>query len=146
MTVYGNWYNQNVLSGLSHLNWNVSVADNTADLYDFGLYGPCAPAQTGCPLAVHIGATAGTTFAPSGGLKGGTVATIPVVPLLLPGNYYIAGTCNATCTATLVSGPVQMQLVSANSVTASAGGALPATITIPGQSITSASLPQSGIH
>jgi hypothetical protein len=146
VTIYGNWYNQSLLSGMTHLNWNISNPDNTADLYDIGLYGPCAAGQAACPLAVHLGATAGTTFANSAGLKGGAVAIVPTPVTLPPGNYYIAGTCNATCTATLISGPVQMQIVQGNSATASAGGVLPAVAAIPAAGLQSVSLPQTGLH
>jgi hypothetical protein len=145
VTLYGNFYVQNLLGGLTHMNWNIAFADNSGNLYDLGLYGPCVPAQTGCPLAVHLGATAGTSFASGTGLQGTTL--IPTVAIILPGNYYIAATtnCASTC-ATLATGPAQMQIVSGNSATASSGGVLPATITIPAQSITTASLPQTGIH
>ncbi len=152
VTIFGSFYNQNLVTATApHFNWNVAFADNTANVYDLGLYGPCLPGQTSCPLIIHLGATgggaAGTAFAPSTGLKGGAVTTYPNPFTLLPGNYYLAATtnCSSTC-ATLVTGPVQMELVAANSVTASSGGVLPAAITIPAASITSASVPQTGIH
>jgi hypothetical protein len=146
VVIFGNYYSQNLTTSMTHFNWNVAVADNSTDDYDLGLYGPCAPGTASCPLLVHLGATAGTSFAPSTGLKGSAVNITPTPITIPPGNYYLAGTCNAGCTATLVTGPTQMELVAANSATASSGGALPAAIAIPAASITSASVPQLGIH
>lgn len=50
----------------SKVSYNVATADNTADLYDIGFYSVSGTTGT---LVGHIGATAGTTFAPATGSR-----------------------------------------------------------------------------
>lgn len=71
------------LVGAQHLYYHVATADNTANLYDVGLYNASGT------LICDLGATAGTSFAPSIGDKsiaigGGSGCTTT------PGRYYIA--------------------------------------------------------
>lgn len=50
----------------SHLTYQVLVLDNSANLYDLGIYSISGSSGT---LLSHIGATAGTTFSPTTGIK-----------------------------------------------------------------------------
>jgi hypothetical protein len=77
----------------SNLNYAVTTADNTADLYDLGIY------NNSGTLMVHTGAIAGTTLFPNT-TQPKTVAWATGGVLLVPGRYYFAITCN-TCGAQL---------------------------------------------
>src|SRR5579872_1090689 len=47
----------------TQITYTPSTADNTANLYDIGIYCETAPGCTSGTLMAHIGGTAGTTFA-----------------------------------------------------------------------------------
>ncbi len=80
-----------------HVSYQPYTLDNTANDYDIGIYSISGSTAT---LVTHIGATAGTTFAPSTGgpiylaWTGGSV-------LLTPGTYLFAETtnCASSCAA-----------------------------------------------
>jgi hypothetical protein len=102
------------------------TADNTGNLYDIGIYN-----STGT-LLTHLGATAGTTFAPAANAwkrltwTGGPV-TIPA------GKIYVAITTNAATPAS-VGGWSAVAVYSSNSSFTSTGGALASSITPPSDS------------
>jgi hypothetical protein len=104
---------------------SVAVADNTADLYDIGIYSP-----TGT-LLTHTGALAGTTFAPSTGAK--TYNLLSTANLQGGTRYVLSYTGNAavvalsTCGASLLAFPNVQP--AANSATV--GGVLNNSITLP---------------
>jgi hypothetical protein len=109
----------------------ITTADNTTNLYDIGYY------DNSGTLVCHLGATAGTIFAPSTGVKGSLSWTSSCT--LIGGNrYYLAMTDNvATATVgglanTLV--PVCAANPSANSATS--GGVLNSSVTPPADSVT----------
>jgi len=79
----------------SKVVYDVTTADNSANLYDLGV-----ARKSDGKLMVHLGATAGTTFAPSTGFK--TLSWL-TSNLLLPGQYYFVYTTNAG-TAVLAAG------------------------------------------
>ena len=99
------------------------TADNTGNLYDIGIYNSAGT------LLTHLGATAGTTFAPAANAwkrltwTGGPV-TIPA------GKIYVAVTTNAATPAS-VGGWSSVAVYSSNSSFSSSGGALASSITPP---------------
>ena len=102
--------------------WFVSTADNTANLYDYGIY------DNAGNLKGHLGATAGTTFSPNNGFQcHATSAGFTLVP----GRYYIAETSNCAATCAQLGGPGAYASFNTNTtvVTTSTGGTLPATMT-----------------
>lgn len=102
--------------------WFVSTADNTANLYDYGIY------DNAGNLKGHLGATAGTTFSPSNGF---TCHATSAGFTLVPGRYYIAETSNCAATCAQLGGPGAYASFNTNTtvVTTSTGGTLPATMT-----------------
>lgn len=122
---------------ISTIDFNISTPDNNgADLYDIGIYGPCNGGNTSCPLVTHVGATVGTTFSPSAGVKTLALTGAPVT--ITSGRYYIAWTCSAGCTAVL-AGQTNAQYgyiaYATSSSSTSSGGVLPSTIIIPSDSM-----------
>lgn len=110
---------------VGHLTFNVITPDNSANLYDFGLYNAAGT------LVANIGAASYTT----GGIK--TAALAQGTVRLNAGLYYIALTGNASVLTVsgIQSGSQLWQFgVSAN-IAASVGGALPASITPPALAI-----------
>jgi hypothetical protein len=115
--------------------YDVLTADNTANTYDIGLYN-----STG-NLVAHLGSTAGTAFAASTGWKTVSWATPATVR---QGKYYLAITtsCTASCAALIGSSSgVGFTFAGAVQESVTAGGTLPATITIPGDSYTATTIP-----
>jgi len=110
------------------VTYSVGVADNSANTYDLGVYD-----STGT-LRVHVGSTAGTTFAPSTGAK--TLNWVASATLQ-PGKYYIAFTssCSASCTASLSSpsanGFVFYKAEASTPISITTGGSLPGSFTPP---------------
>jgi hypothetical protein len=108
----------------TQITYDVTTADNTANDYDIGLF------DNSGNLVADIGPTPGTTFAPSK-----TFRTLPWTEgstSLAAGRYYLAFTtsCSSKCAqvaaaATYVSFAVNV------SAGASAGGALPSSVTLP---------------
>ncbi len=114
-----------------------TTADNTSNTYDFGLYSGTSGGT--CTLVTHLGATAGTTLAPAASAwhtvnwTGGSV-TLP------PGRYYLALTSSAT-TAQFTTGTDSAELTflgSVGNVSIATGGSLPASVTCPADSYTTA--------
>jgi len=88
---------------LSNLSYYVQTADNSANVYDIGAYGPgCFNATASVPLAYHIGPTAGTVVAPSTGVKSIAISGGPIS--LLPGWYCYAYTSSASSPALVFGG------------------------------------------
>lgn len=108
------------------LRYRVLTADNTANLYDFGIYSVSGSTAT---LVTDIGPTAGTTFAAGAGFKS---INFPAPKTLSPGVYLVAMTtnCAASC-ASLAGSPIGMfSLYNSNATSGpSTGGQLPSTIT-----------------
>jgi len=120
-----------------------TTADNTANLYDIGIYSGTSGGT--CTQMAHTGPTAGTTFSPTASTwktlswTGGAVT-------LQPGRYYMAYTtsCTSSC-ATMGGDSAGMTFAgssgNANSnVSVTSGGTLPATVTCPTDSYTTSSM------
>src|ERR1700674_2109854 len=132
----------------SQVSYNVSIADNTSNTYDLGIYSGTSGGT--CTQQAHTGPTAGTTFAASTGWKttswtGGSVT-------LQPGRYYLAYTtsCTTSC-ATLIGDTGGFTFAGssggANSnVSVTAGGTLPATATCPSDGYATTSAPNWAIN
>ncbi len=111
----------------SHVQVTPYTADNTTNKYDIGIYSISGSTAT---LAAHIGATAGTTFAPSTS-QSNLAWTSPV--LLMPGTYLWVETtnCASSCAALRAAsvgastGTIYLSLGSGSTT----GGALPGSIT-----------------
>jgi hypothetical protein len=132
----------------SQVSYNVSTADNTSNTYDLGIYSGTAGGT--CTQQVHIGPTAGTTFAASTGWK--TTSWVGGSVTLQPGRYYLAYTtsCTTSC-ATLVGDTGGFTFAGssggANSnVSVTTGGTLPATATCPSDSYATTSAPNWAIN
>ncbi len=115
--------------------YDVQTADNTANTYDIGLYN-----STG-NLVAHVGSTAGTAFAASTGWK---MVSWAAPATVRQGKYYLAITtsCTATCAALIGSSSgVGFTFAGAVQESVTAGGGLPATITVPGDAYTATTIP-----
>ncbi|HEY3838134.1 MAG TPA: hypothetical protein VGL72_16255, partial [Bryobacteraceae bacterium] len=115
----------------STITYNVGVADNTANLYDIGLY----KYSTG-QLLCDLGPVAGTTFAPATGIR--SASCLQGTLTLAPGKYYFAMTGNAN-TAQLV-GTSQYTFASSNNGITT-GGQLLSTVTPPADSWSYSTVP-----
>ncbi len=125
----------------SNVAYVVGTADNTANNYALGLYSG-ASAGSGSLIATTA-STAGTSFAPSTGIKHvGWNASSVTVPA---GRVYIALTsnCASACAALLGSSGSGVTWAANLQVSVTTGGAaLPATVTLPADSFSSgASIP-----
>lgn len=120
---------------LSKFFYAVQTADNTANSYDIGWYGPgCLSGATNVPLFWHSGTTAGTSFAPSAAVR--EIAPTSAPSVTTPGWYCMAYTSNAATPAAVLGGDsstnywLPFNWAGAGSI--SGGGAtLPSTITAP---------------
>jgi hypothetical protein len=123
----------------TQITYDIANADNTANNYDVGIYGNDGT------LVVDIGALPGTTFAPSTGVR--TLAWVQGSTVLNPGRYYVGFTtnCSTPCAKVAAAGNNMSFAVSA-SAGASAGGALPSSITPPGDSWNAGVQPTVVIH
>jgi len=103
--------------------YSVTV-DNTANLYDIGI--ACAmPSCTAGTILLDTGATAGTTFSPSAGVR--TLNWSQGTKTLQPGKYYVVFTTNcASACATIAAGGSSGDITFQNAATAgtTSGGAL----------------------
>lgn len=110
----------------SQLTYEVIIADNTANDYDFGLY------SNSGSLLLDTGATPGTTFSSTD-----TFHTLPWrqgTVTLAPGRYYLATTTNCSnnaCAAFAGSSANFLSFAVGLSAGSTTGGALPTTITPP---------------
>lgn len=108
----------------TQVTYDVTTADKTANDYDIGIY------TNAGSLVVDIGPTAGSTFSPSAGFK--TLAWTQGPTSLAPGQYYLAFTTNcASACAKVASGGDNISFAINTAAGASAGGALPSSITPP---------------
>jgi hypothetical protein len=109
------------------ITYDVTIADNTANKYDIGILNSAGK------LLLNVGATAGTTFAPSKAFQ--TLAWAQGSANLAAGRYYLAFTtnCSSTC-AKVASATTDISFAINASAGASQGGALPSTITPPADS------------
>jgi hypothetical protein len=124
----------------TQITYDVSTADNTANTYDLGIV------NSSGTVVAHIGATAGTTFAPSAGWKTLSWAASATLP---PGKYYLAVTssCTSSC-AVLEGGSSGVGFTFAGNIpeNVTTGGTLPATITTPSDAYTATTIPVWSVH
>lgn len=130
----------------SNLQYDVATADNTANSYDIGIFGGsgsngCTNAQT-APRVAHTGTVAGTTLAPSTGVK--TIALTGAPITIAPGFYCFAITSSGASPAFVIAGQsssvFSVQFGSGTSQ-AVGGATLPANITAPAISVQSGPMP-----
>lgn len=79
----------------STITYNVSTADNTADVYDICVY------DNSGKLVAHTGALPGTTLFPATGARSQAWTATGTIPA---GRYYIGFACSAGCTAVVGGG------------------------------------------
>jgi len=127
------------VSTVAKFTYGVQTADNSANLYDLGLY------NTSGTLVWHTGATAGSTIASAAGpLKIGTLLATANVPA---GEYYFAETGNA---ATFILDGVSNTAAEACGITpagstgVTSGGVLNSSVTIPTPSLSTCTTPNFG--
>lgn len=142
------WFNlSETLLAATQLEYQVATADNTANHYDVGVYNASGT------LICDIGATVGTTFAPSTGNK--ILPFLTTCPNMTEGaRYYIAATtdCSASCAAiysyqpgaTGVFSPVSGGVPTSGNVTT--GGALNPSVGIPADNWTPYAAPNLALH
>lgn len=140
-------YVLNSVSSLSDVWYTLTTSDNSANVYDIGLYGPnCLNGATSVPLVVHTGAQAGTVLTPGTGNVHKALTGAPVTTTgLVPGWYCIAMTSSAAAPAAVWGGDTVTIHVAqfANGTSpgggtgTTSGGALNATITAPAAGLTS---------
>lgn len=144
-TALTSWYIPWNISTASNFVYSVgSVADNTANNYDLGIYGPgCLGGATNVPLIFHTGALPGTTLFPSIGVKNLALSGAPVAINIVPGWYCFAVTSdgNAVAPAARVGGDTgghmeqfANQAAPAGGTGTTVGGVLNPTITAPATS------------
>ncbi len=109
------------------ISFRIFTADNTANLYDVGIYSLSGNTAT---LVMHTGALAGTTFAPSTGVKSFAITGGPIT--INPGTYVIAMTTNcATSCAVLGGNNISIAYTRTSPGTgSSSSGVLPGSFTV----------------
>jgi hypothetical protein len=108
----------------TQVTYQVTTADSTANDYDIGIF------DNSGNLLLDIGATPGSTFAPSAAFK--TLAWTQGSTSLPPGRYYLGLTTNCASKCAVVGASATFVSFTINaSAGASQGGALPATVTPP---------------
>lgn len=117
---------------------DVTTTDNTANLYDVGIY------NSGGTQVVHTGATAGSTLFGAG--TGSKNISWSSSPTLSPGKYYFATATNCTSGCAVLGGITTGSFASAASGGTAVSGALPGTITPPSDSWAVAATPAFTIH
>ncbi len=122
---------------VSNIAYQVNTADNTANSYDLGLYGPGAlGGAANIALALHTGTKAGTALVPSATFHQIAISGAPVT--IQPGWYALAITSNAASPAAALAGasgsPFQLVAAWAASSIGGGGATLPSTITAPATS------------
>jgi hypothetical protein len=122
------------------ITWSIATADNTANLYDIGIYN-----ANGSTLVCHIGATAGTTFAPSTNATV-TASTIGTCALTAGTRYILAQTGNASTAILNSSGNTLLGVSAATVTTATTGGVLNSTLTIPADNWAANAFPLFTLH
>ena len=125
----------------TQLSYYVQAADNSANLYDLGIY------DSSGTLKAHTGAIAGTTLAPSTGWKtlnwsGSTT--------LLPGRYLLAITssCTSSCATFLGANANGITFQGSNvDLSIASGGTCPGSVSWPADSLNgSAAIPVWQVH
>jgi len=122
------------------LGYRVGTVDNTANLYDIGIYPYASPGGGATTLDpnCHIGPTAGTIFANASQTKN---LALPGMCVLNPGNYVVAVTtnCTATCAAlapivgSTANLPMGQANVAPSAGSTTTGGTLNTSITVPAE-------------
>jgi hypothetical protein len=124
----------------AQITYDVATADNTANTYDLGIVNSSGTVVT------HIGAAAGTTFAPSVGWKTLNWTASATLP---PGKYYLAITSSCTSSCAVLEGGssgVGFTFAGNQAVSVTTGGTLPATITTPSDAYTATTIPVWSVH
>lgn len=122
----------------SQVTYYVTGADNTSNTYDLGLY------DSNGNLLVHIGPTAGTTFAPSTGWKTLSWTASAKIP---PQQVYLAVTTNCTSSCATIYGWSSMSAYySTAGVSIASAGLLPNSFTAPADSFGSITNPYIHAH
>jgi hypothetical protein len=126
----------------TQVTYYVSTADNTSNTYDVGVLNSAGS------VVAHIGATAGTTFAPSTGWK---TLSWAASATLQPGKYYLAITssCTSSCAQVYGGSSAGFSFLGGSGGTSesvTAGGTLNNGITIPADNPTEATVMAWEIH
>lgn len=109
---------------ITTIGYNSNTADNTSNLYDFGLY------DINGNLVVNLGAQAGSVLFPGTGTRSATIAQNSV--LITPGRYYQAYAC-VTATAS-IGGAANIPTFAAAATIVIANAVMPPSITPPADS------------
>lgn len=121
-TLWGILVPYNVTS--SEITYDIMTADNSAHLYDIGLF------DNAGNLVVDLGPTAGTIFAAAKGFH--TLSWTQGATALAGGRYYLGFTTNCTATCAKIAAAVAVVSFAINkSAGASTGGALSGSVTPP---------------
>jgi hypothetical protein len=121
------------------ITYDVTTADNSANAYDIGIF------DNSGVLVLDIGATAGTTFAPSAAFR--TLAWSQGSTTLSAGRYYLAFTTNCSTNCAAIAAAANFVSFAINaSGGASSGGDLPSSITRPADVWNAGSQPTVVIH
>jgi hypothetical protein len=121
----------------NNIAFGITTADNnSSDDYDFGLYGAgCLGGASSVPLALHIGATPGSTWGSSPGVKMQALSGAPIT--LTSGWYCFAWTGNAnTLKIGNDNGAIYVGMFSSGTSIGSYSSGLPSTVTAPATSPT----------
>ena len=123
----------------SQITFDVTTADNSANTYDIGIF------NNSGNLVLDLGATAGTTFAPSAAFN--TLTWTQGSTTLPAGRYYLGFTTNCVSSCAAIGGNGAFVSFAVNaSGGASTGGALPATMTPPADAWNSGNQPTIVMH
>jgi hypothetical protein len=123
----------------TQVTYDVATADNTTHDYDIGIF------DNSGNLVLDIGPTPGTAFAPAKAFE--TLAWTQGSTSLAAGRYYLAITTNCTTACAKVeAATTYVSFAIGLSAGASAGGALPTTITPPADVWSTGSQPTVVIH
>lgn len=123
-TLLASFYLGYPVTTLSRMQFDATLADNSANNYDFGVYGPnCTNSATNVPLVFHTGVLAGSVVIPSTGAKNVALAGAPVTVNMVPGWYCVAYTSDgATPAGSLGGDSVSIHVLQFANATAPAGG------------------------
>ncbi len=107
----------------SQISYENQAADNSAHTYDIGIYAGIPSSGGESPL-VHIGSTAGTTFAPSTGQWHTLSWSGSTTIYLSPGRYYVAITSSCTASCATIAGQLLTMVFGNANEGLTAGGSL----------------------
>jgi len=129
----------------SKVSYENGAADNTGNLYDIGIYSGSASANES-PL-VHIGATAGSTFAPVANTwHAGVNWSGSVTVYLPPGRYYLALISNCASGCATMAGQNATVVFGTGTATVGTAGSLSGNLTTPSDSATALAIPTFVLH